>query len=156
MKAMSHPPRINFLGNTMSTYNSLISELDSLIIKLRDFSLSFSALRCTVRNEAPQTKRQTRSQQLEDPAAELLVTVLGGMDGLSDQLQTITLQAEDAHAQAQNLMLPSNKQVMDNAMNSLQMDTRSETSYKRQIDTQLGISEQEATSDSQSSETSSL
>ncbi|CVL09345.1 uncharacterized protein FMAN_15503 [Fusarium mangiferae] len=139
----------------MSTHNSLISELDSLIIKLRDFSLSFSALRCTVRNEAPQTKPQTRSQQPKDPAAELLVTVLGGMDGLSDQLQTIALQAEDAHAQAQNLMLPSNEQVMDNATNSLQMDTRSETSCERQIDTQLGISEQEATSDSQSSETSS-
>ncbi|CVL09072.1 uncharacterized protein FMAN_15415 [Fusarium mangiferae] len=50
------------------------------------------------------------SQQLENPAAELLATVLSGMDGLGDQLQTLTLQAEDAHAQAQNLMLPSNEQ----------------------------------------------
>ncbi|EWY97426.1 hypothetical protein FOYG_02266 [Fusarium oxysporum NRRL 32931] len=155
MKAISHPPRTNFLSNTMSTHNSLISELDSVVTKLRDFSSSFSALRCTVRDEAPQTKRQTRSQQHEDPAAELLVTVLGGMDGLSDQLQTITLQAEDAHAQAQNLMLPSNKQVTDEATNCPQLDGRSETSCEQYIDIQFGISKQEVASESQASETSS-
>ncbi|KAF5969172.1 hypothetical protein FCOIX_11023 [Fusarium coicis] len=76
---------------------------------------------------------------------------LDKLDALSGQVQVMILQAKEA----QNVMDASHGQVMDNATNALWMDTRSETSCERQIDTQLGISEQEATSDSQSSETSS-
>jgi hypothetical protein len=158
---MSHPPRTNFLSNTMSTHNPLILTLASLVTELQELSSSFRAL-CSVRDETPQTKRQTRSQligqvaeQCKTPAAELLVTVLGGMDDLSGQLQAITLQAKEAQAQAQNLMVPSNGQVMDKVTNCLQMDGRSETSCERHIDIQLGISEQEVASESQASETSS-
>jgi hypothetical protein len=83
------------------------------------------------------------------------VTVLGGIDELSGQLQAITLQAKEAQAQAQNLMVASNEQAMDKVTNCLQMDGRSETSCERHIDIQLGVSEQEVASESQASETSS-
>ncbi|EXL69567.1 hypothetical protein FOPG_14507 [Fusarium oxysporum f. sp. conglutinans race 2 54008] len=160
-KAMSHPPRTNFLSNTMSTHKPLNSTLDSLVADLLELSSSLSALR-SVRDETLQTKRQTRSQppekvaeQCKPPATELLATVLGGMDLLSRRLHTITLQAKEAQAQAQNLTVPNNKQVIDNIPNHPQMDSRSETSCERHIDIQLGISEQEVASESQASETSS-
>ncbi|GKU08496.1 unnamed protein product [Fusarium langsethiae] len=158
---MSLPPRTNFLSNTMSTYKPLNSTLDSLVADLLELSSSLSALR-SVRDETLQTKRQTRSQppekvaeQCKTPATELLATVLGGMDLLSRRLHTITLQAKEAQAQAQNLMVPNNKQVIDNIPNHPQMDSRSETSCERHINIQLGISEQEVASESQASETSS-
>ncbi|KAF9765258.1 hypothetical protein IL306_002502 [Fusarium sp. DS 682] len=147
------------LSNTMSTHSAPKSRLDSLLTKLRDFSLSLNALRCTVRDVTPQTKRQTRSHLIEPVAeqskTELAETVLGGMDDLNGQLQEIIWQVEeDADAQAQNLMLPSNEQVMDEATNHPQMDGRSE-SCERQVSTQLGISEQEVSSQYQASEISS-
>lgn len=118
----------------MSTHNPLGPILDSLATDLLSFSSSLNALRCTIHDKAPQTKRQTRSQpigqvakQPKNATAELLATVLCGIDGLSGQLQAIILQATDAQARAKNLILPSNEQVMDEATNRPQMDNRLKT-----------------------------
>ncbi|KAG9494972.1 hypothetical protein J7337_013201 [Fusarium musae] len=139
----------------MSTQESLPSIIRSFHTGALELSSSLSALCNDFRNKCPR-KPSTR-QQPDPPAAKLSMTVLDAwnfldnLDALSGQVQVMILQAKEA----ENVMVTSHGQVMDNATNALQMDTRSETSCERQIDTQLGISEQEATSDSQSSETSS-
>ncbi|KAF4414910.1 hypothetical protein FACUT_13857 [Fusarium acutatum] len=153
---MSHPPGTIFLSNTMSTQESLTSIIHSFHTGALELSSSLSALCNELRDKCPKRKPPTR-QQPETPAAKLPMTVLDAwdvldqLDALRGQVQVIILQAKEA----QNVMVTSHEQVMDNATNSIQMDTRSETSYERQVDTQLETSEREATSDSQSSQTSS-
>lgn len=139
----------------MSTQEPLTSIIHSLETGALELSSSLSALCNKLRDKCPKRKRFTR-RQLETPAPELSMTVLDAfyvldeLDTLRGQVQVMILQAKEA----QDVMVTSREQVIT-ATNSLQMDTRSEASCERQIDTQLGISDQETTSDSQSSETSS-
>ncbi|RKL09838.1 hypothetical protein BFJ70_g16605 [Fusarium oxysporum] len=162
----------------MSTHQSLTSTLDSLVTELLELSSSLNSLRLRgdestqalrekqkreVRKRKPTQKPEMGSQlskEVDNPCKtptelQSLTTVLSGMEPISDRLHALTLQAKEAWAQAQNLTVPNNQKVMDNTPNRPQMDSRSETLCKRQIDIQLGISEQEAASDSQSIETSS-
>ncbi|KAF4493908.1 hypothetical protein FAGAP_9977 [Fusarium agapanthi] len=139
----------------MSTQTSLVFTIDSLHTGALEFSSSLHSLCVDLREKYPQTKQHTRQPKTLTPKLPMTVldvsVVLDRLDALRGQAQVMIFQAKEA----QNLMGSSHEQAMDTAKNSLQMDTRSETSCERQIDTQLGISEQEATSDSQSSEASS-
>ncbi|RKL23431.1 hypothetical protein BFJ72_g14498 [Fusarium proliferatum] len=111
----------------------IISASDPLVTKLKDFYSTFTAILCTLRNEIPQPKPQTRSTVAETAEQTALRTTERDMTILQSQLEAIISQAKGAQTQPQNFNLPGVaallEQSISEATNRPQMDTRaSETS----------------------------
>ncbi|KAF5235103.1 hypothetical protein FANTH_11824 [Fusarium anthophilum] len=111
----------------------IISASDPLVTKLKDFYSTFTAILCTLRNEIPQPKPQTRSTVAETAEQVALRTTERDMTILQNQLEAIISQAKGAQTQPQNFNLPGVaallEQSISEATNRPQMDTQaSETS----------------------------
>ncbi|KAG4278674.1 hypothetical protein FPRO04_13844 [Fusarium proliferatum] len=120
--------------NTMFTQSPpIISASDPLVTKLKDFYSTFTAILCTLRNEIPEPKPQTRSTVAETAEQAALRTTERDMTILQSQLEAIMSQAKGAQTQPQNFNLPGVaallEQSISEATNRPQMDTQaSETS----------------------------
>ncbi|CZR49821.1 uncharacterized protein FPRO_16029 [Fusarium proliferatum ET1] len=106
----------------------IISASDPLVTKLKDFYSTFTAILCTLRNEIPQPKPQTRSTVAETAEQAALRTTERDMTILQSQLEAIISQAKGTQTQPQNFNLPGVaallEQSISEATNRPQMDTQ--------------------------------